>query len=159
MKQSILLGVVVVVFIVIYAFTMNHEILPIVVFLLFAIYMNEKHRRRTVDDTIRPSAMTVDALTAQYGQPEDVILLDATRANEAMGVILVYKNFFVVEGRRLDKDTITDITFNNCGTPYARDEYQVIIDTNSPEDGYIHVKTGYDATWTKEVTEDIKKNL
>ena len=103
--------------------------------------------------------MTVDDLTAQYGQPEDVILLDATRANEAMGVILVYKNFFVVEGRRLDKSVITDVTFNNSGTPYARDEYQVIIATNSPEDGYIHVKAGYDVAWTKSVAEEIRKNL
>ena len=93
------------------------------------------------------------------GEPEDVILLDATRGNEAMGVILVYKNFLVVEGRRLDKSAITDVTFNNSGTPYARDEYQVIIATNIPEIGYIHVKAGYDVAWTKGVAEEIRKNL
>lgn len=161
MKQSIILGVVIVALIVLYAYFTdnNHAILPLVGCFLFALFMNEKHRRRKTDDIIRPSAMTVDDLTAQYGQPEDVILLDATRANEAMGVILVYKNFFVVEGRRLDKSAITDVTFNNSGTPYARDEYQIIIATNSPEIGYIHVKTGYDVAWTKGVAEEIRKNI
>ena len=161
MKHSIILGVVTVALIALYVFSTNrdHVILLLVACLLFAIFMNEKHRRRKADDTIKPSAMTVDDLTAQYGQPEDVILLDATRANEAMGVILVYKSFFVVEGRRLDKSAITDVTFNNSGTPYARDEYQVIIATNSPEDSYIHVKAGYDVAWTKGVAEEIRKNL
>lgn len=161
MKQSIFLGVIIVALIVLYAYFTdnNHVILPLIGCFLFALYMNEKHRRRKADDTVKPSAMTVDELTAQYGEPEDVILLDATRGNEAMGVILVYKNFLVVEGRRLDKSAITDVTFNNSGTPYARDEYQVIIATNIPEIGYIHVKAGYDVAWTKGVAEEIRKNL
>ena len=159
MKLSIFLGVIAVAFIILCAFTMSFEVIPIVVFLLFAIFMNERHRRQRADGSDKPSAMTVDELTAQYGQPEDVILLNAARANEAMGVILAYKDFLVVEGRRIDKRDVTDVTFNNSGTPYAPGEYQVIIATSNPQDGYVHVKTGYDAAWTKDVTEEIKKNL
>ena len=105
----------------------------------------------------KPSEMTVDELTAEYGEPEDVILLNAARANEALGVILAYKDFLVVEGRRIDKSDITDVTFNNSGTPYAPGEYQVIIATSGQ--GFVHINTGYDATWTKDVVELIKKNL
>ena len=159
MKRSIILGIIAVALLVLYAICMNNDILPICALLLIAVFANEYFRRRHSQDEVRPFERTVDDLTAEYGEPEDVIILNATRINEAMGVILAYKNFLVVEGRRIEKRDIKDVTFNNSGTPYARGEYQVIIATNSPTDGHIHVKTGYDATWTKDVVEEIKNNL
>jgi hypothetical protein len=138
---------------------MNNDILPICALLLIAVFANEYYRRHHPKDEVKPFERTVDDLTAEYGEPEDVILLNATRANEAMGVILAYKDFLVVEGRRIEKSDITGVTFNNSGTPYAPGEYQVIIAAGPSQDDYIHVKTGYDATWTKDVVEQIRKNL
>ena len=159
MKRSIILGVIAVILLVIYATMMsNYVILPICAVLLLVIAANEYWRRHHTDDSVKPHERTVDELTAEYGEPDDVILVNATRANEAMGVILVYKDFFVVEGRRIDKRDITGVTFNNSGTPYARGEYQVIIDIRQGQD-YLHVNAGYDAAWTKDVAEEIKKNL
>ena len=155
MKRNIFLGAIAI------AAAVAGYFIPAVIVLLVAAIINLIQRKRGTDvnEAPKPSEMTVDELTAQYGEPEDVILLNAARANEALGVILAYKAFLVVEGRRIDKSDITGVTFNNSGTPYAPGEYQVIIATNSPTDGHIHVKTGYDATWTKDVVEEIKNNL
>ena len=159
MKRSIILGVIAVILLVIYSTMMDYVILPICAVLLLVIAAHEYWRRHHSDDSVsKPHELTVDELTAEYGEPDDVILVNATRANEAMGVILVYKDFFVVEGRRIEKRDITGVTFNNSGTPYARGEYQVIIDIKQGQD-YLHVNAGYDAAWTKDVAEEIKKNM
>lgn len=76
-----------------------------------------------------------------------------------MGVILAYKNFLVVEGRRIEKTDISDVTFNNSGTPYAQGEYQIIIAAGQKQKNYLHINAGYDAAWTMDVVEQIKKNL
>lgn len=153
MKRNIFLGAIAI------AAAVAGYFIPAVIVLLVAAIINLIQRKRGTDvnEAPKPSEMTVDELTAQYGEPEDVILLNAARANEALGVILVYKAFLVVEGRRIDKSDITGVTFNNSGTPYAPGEYQVIIATSSQ--GYLHVNAGYDAAWTKDVAEEIKKNL
>ena len=153
MKRNIFLGAIAI------AAAVAGFFIPAVFVLLIAAIINFIQRRRGTDvnEAPKPSEMTVDELTAQYGEPEDVILLNAVRANEALGVILAYKDFLVVEGRRIDKSNITGVTFNNSGTPYAPGEYQVIIATSSQ--GYLHVNAGYDAAWTKDVAEEIKKNL
>ena len=159
MKRSIILGVIAVILLVIYSTMMDDVILPICAVLLLVIAAHEYWRRHHSDDSVsKPHELTVDELTAKYGEPDDVILVNATRANEAMGVILVYKDFFVVEGCRIEKRDITGVTFNNSGTPYARGEYQVIIDIKQGQD-YLHVNAGYDAAWTKDVAEEIKKNM
>ena len=159
MKRSIILGVIAVALLVASIIIKSNDLMLLVFVVLFAIAVNEYHRRHRVEEEAKPYERTVDDLTAEYGEPEDVILLNATRANEAMGVILAYKNFFVVEGRRIEKRDITGVTFNNSGTPYARDEYQVIIAAGPSQGDYIHVKAGYDAAWTKDIVEQIKKNL
>ena len=159
MKRSIVLGVIAVALLVLYTTTMSSAFLPLIIIMVFALFSaivyNEFIRWRCGNEEAKPFVRTVDELTAQYGEPEDVILLNAARANEALGVILAYKDFLVVEGRRIDKSDITGVTFNNSGTPYAPGEYQVIIATLG--EGFIHVNTGYDATWTKDVVEEIKK--
>ena len=159
MKRSIILGVIAAALLVFYAIYMSPALLPICAVLLIAVFANEYYRRHHPKDEVKPFERTVDDLTTEYGEPEDVILLNATRANEAMGVILAYKDFLVVEGRRIEKSDITGVTFNNSGTPYAPGEYQVIIAAGSSQSDYIHINTGYDAAWTKDVVELIKKNL
>lgn len=159
MKRSIILGVIAAAMLVLYAIYMNNDILPICAVLLIAVFANEYYRRHHPKDEIKPFERTVDDLTAEYGEPEDVIIVNATRANEAMGVILAYKDFFVIEGRRIEKSDIKDVTFNNSGTPYTPSEYQVIIAAGQTQGDYVHVNAGYDAAWAKDVVEQIKQNL
>jgi hypothetical protein len=153
MKRNIFLGAIAI------AAAVAGYFIPAVIVLLVAAIINLIQRKRGTDvnEAPKPSEMTVDELTAQYGEPDDVILVNATRANEALGVILVYADFLIVEGRRMAKADITDVTFNNSGTPYAPGEYQVVIATAT--DGCRRISVGYDAAWAGDVAELIRKNL
>jgi hypothetical protein len=164
MKRSIILGIIAIALVGFYSLFMDGIILPLCIFLVIIaiiIWWEWMRKRNGEKETgqPQPSELTVDDLTTQFGQPEDVILLNAVRANEALGVILVYKDFFVIEGRRVDKSAITDVTLNNSGTPYVPGEYQVIIATNNKQTGYIHVNASYDAAWASDVAKEIKKHI
>ena len=115
MKRSVVLGVIAVALLVLYTTTMSSAFLPLIIIMVFALFSaivyNEFIRWRCGNEEAKPFVRTVDELTAQYGEPEDVILLNAARANEALGVILAYKDFLVVEGRRIDKSDITGIIY------------------------------------------------
>lgn len=164
MNRSIILGIIAIALVVFYSLWMDGITLPLCVFLIIVAiiigwkWMKKRNGENETDELL-PSELTVDDLTAQFGQPEDVILLNAARANEALGVILAYKDFLVVEGHRIDKSDITDVTFNNSGTPYAQGEYQIIIAAGQKQKNYLHINAGYDAAWTMDVVEQIKKNL
>ena len=163
MKRSIVLGVIAVALLVLYTTTMSNAFLPLIIIIVFALFsaivFNEFIHWRRGNEEAKPFVRTVDDLTAEFGQPEDVIIVDATRVNEALGVILAYKDFFIVEGRRIEKSDIKGVTFNNSGTPYTPSEYQVIIAAGQTQGDYVHVNAGYDAAWAKDVVEQIKHNL
>jgi len=102
---------------------------------------------------------TIDKLIAQYGTPEDIITVLATCANETTGAVLVYKDFFVIKGQRVNKSDIKEITFNNRAIAYTQNEYQIIVVVEKEAGSNIHIDTGADLTWTREVAEQIKQHL
>ena len=90
---------------------------------------------------------TLDTLIAQYGQPDDVVVIDPSRANEPFGVILVYRSgrFLIAAGKRIPFDSITSISAKNSATPYTVGQYQILINTNDKLLGTLHLNAGYDA--------------
>ena len=80
---------------------------------------------------------TLDTLIAQYGQPDDVVVIDPSRANEPFGVILIYS--------AIPFDSITSISAKNSATPYTVGQYQILINTNDKLLGTLHLNAGYDA--------------
>lgn len=66
----------------------------------------------------RNSMSTVDELILLNGEPDDVILLDPTRGNDAQGVILVYmeRRWFIINGEGISFDDIEVVTFNNTSS-------------------------------------------
>ena len=73
--------------------------------------------KKKEDDSAEPCKnKTVDELIAQYGDPDDLVLLDASRGNEAEGVVLVYDkgDFLIVNGEKINKSDISEVTFKNA---------------------------------------------
>ena len=102
-----------------------------------------------------------EEMIEKYGEPDDVVILNAARASEPEATIAVYRQarFLVIGGYKIDRDKITSVTFNNSGTPYTPSEYQVVIATLSKELPYIHMKVGYDLEWATDVTLQINRQL
>ena len=111
---------------------------------------------------------TLQDLIATYGTPDDIIVTDATRGNEIEGAILAYdkggrsgKGFFVCNGFVLDKDSITDITFNNnFGTAFGLpDEFQLVVSTNEESRPKVYIRGGNDIDMVKDIVTQMKSHL
>ena len=78
---------------------------------------------------------------------DDVVVIDASRANEPFGVILVYHSgrFLIAAGKRIPFDSITGISAKNSATPYTVGQYQILINTSDKQLGTLHLNAGYDA--------------
>lgn len=100
---------------------------------------------------------TLDTLIEQYGQPDDVVVIDASRANEPFGVILIYSSgrFLIAAGKRIPFDSITGISSKNSATPYTVGQFQILINTNDKQLGSLHLNAGYDAQFATEAATQV----
>ena len=102
---------------------------------------------------------TVDDYIAQHGEPEAMVLLDATRSNELNAVVLIYDHELVVNGESIDRVAVTDITFNNASNPYVNCDYQMVLTTTLPDSPVVRTPIGSDAEWASEVTRQLAQAI
>ena len=130
----------------------------VVVVLIIARYREKKGKRSPV--VIRPS---LNSLIIQYGEPDDMIVVNPTRGNESTGVILVYEqqDLLIVNGEPLDKSDIKDVSFSNYAVPFTPNDYRIIITTSLPVRDVIRIPmgAGNDAEYAKEVVRQIRMAL
>ena len=102
-----------------------------------------------------------DQLVRTYGDPDNLIIVDATRANETDGAILVYSKdrFLVVEGIKVYFNEIEEVTFHNDQHIYSLPQYVVVINTRLHDHASIRLQAGPDVTWAGEVVAEIKKSI
>lgn len=155
MKRSDVLAIVAVLAIVLVATYYNAFVLFALV-LFFPFFIWRISRKKDARLQAVP-CLTVDEAHAKYGEPDESIIVDATRANEAEGCILVYKQrrLFVIAGEPVGMDTIADVTSLNTATPYTVGQYQVVLTTTLRDRQYIRIDAGMDAEWAKDVAMEI----
>lgn len=145
-------------------------LIPIVIFAIIFCAFLFKRCKEPQDNLIEEEQpqQTLQDLIASYGTPDEIIVTDATRGNEIQGAVLVYNKggnkgngFFVCNGEVLDKDSITDITFNNnFGTAFGLpDEFQVVISTNMESHPKVYVRGGNDIEMVNEIVTQMKSYL
>lgn len=145
-------------------------IIPTIIFAVIACALLTKRCRPPKDTVIREERKqkTLQDLIYIHGNPDEVIVTDATRGNEIDGVVLAYnkggldnKGFLVCNGKVVDKKSITDITFNNnYGTAFGLpDEFQVVLSTNEESRPKIHIRAGNDIDTAKEIVTQLKSQL
>ena len=100
----------------------------------------------------------------RYGNPDVVVVVDASRGNEPDGAVLVYDaggmdggGFFVYDGMVVSKKSVADVTFHNAALPYVANAYYVVVSTKGEKAKKIHIYAGNDVIWAREVCEEIKK--
>lgn len=154
MKKEIIISIVAAIAILLVAFQVNAYVLfALVLFVPFVLYRKGKHKDEPNDSHL----LSLEEATTQYGEPDDCIVVDSTRANEAIGCILVYqqKRILVVAGEPLSMDDILDVTTVNTATPYTMGQYQLVLTTKKPEREYIRMEVGLDAAWAKDVATEV----
>ena len=109
----------------------------------------------------RVTYSSVEEVEAKYGEPEDVVVLDATKANELQGVILFYQaqDKMIVVGEEMRLSDLEGVMSKNLATPYTIDEYAVVIATKDPQRPTIQLRVGYDGGLAGEIAAEIDKHI
>lgn len=109
----------------------------------------------------RVTYASIEEVEAKYGEPEDVVVLDATKANEPQGVILFYlaQDKMIVAGEEMKLSDLEGVMPKNLATPYVADEYAVILTTKDPARPTVRLRVGYDGGFAGELAGQIDKHI
>ena len=116
-------------------------------------------KKKPEDSSESRKNKTVDELIAKYGDPDDIILLDASRGNEADSVVLVYDSMMMINGEKINKSDISEVTFKNAAIAYLPDDYQVILISKNPNIPPIQLHVGYERKWAMKVVEQLQHHV
>ena len=107
----------------------------------------------------RVTYASIEEVKQKYGEPEDVVVLDATKANELQGVILFYpsQDKMIVVGEEMKLSDLEGVMSKNLATPYSLDEYAVILATKDPARPTIQLRVGYYGGLAGEIAAQIDK--
>ena len=105
----------------------------------------------------RAAFANTEEVELKYGEPDDVVVLDASKANELSALVLFYtaQDVMVVAGEELKIIDMVSVIPKNMATPYTVDEYAVIITTKNPQYPTIHLRVGYDGGLAREIASQI----
>ena len=116
-------------------------------------------KKKPEDSSESRKNKTVDELIAKYGDPDDIILLDASRGNEVDSVVLVYNSTMMINGEKINKSDISEVTFKNAAIAYLPDDYQVILISKNPKIPQIQLHVGYERKWAMKVVEQLQHHV
>lgn len=122
------------------------------------LFWNKK-QSKMVPDPKKNHPKTVDELIAKYGDPDDIVLLDASRGNEVDSVVLVYDSMMIINGEKINKSDISEVTFKNAAIAYLPDDYQVILISKNPKIPQIQLHVGYERKWAMKVVEQLQHHV
>ncbi|MCR4917061.1 MAG: hypothetical protein K6A96_15055 [Prevotella sp.] len=159
MKRNIVLAVIAIILLTFYLVTYAG---PYALLMLLAIplaYFLLRIREKT--ETTGVTYASVEEVEQKYGEPDDVVVLDASRANELPALILFYSanDVVVVAGEELKLSNLVSVMPKNMATPYTVDEYAVIISTNDPNRPIIQLRVGYDGGLAREIATQIDTHI
>ncbi len=155
MKRAVILPAVAIILLAIYAG-------PYLLLLLLAIPIGYFFINRL--EKAAPKRITyanIEEVEAKYGQPDDVVVLSATRANESQALMLFYKGLdkVIVCGEEMKLSDLEGVMSKNMATPYTIDEYAVVIATKDPLHPTIQLRVGYDGGLAGEIAAEIDKHI
>ncbi len=136
-------------------------ILALFVLLGVFIYLARKHSDKDLAafTAQKDEPDTVDGFVEAHGEPEAVVVLDATRSNELNYVVLVYENELIVNGEPIERGKITNVTFNNANNPYVNSDYQLVLTTTIPDKTTVRTRVGSDSQWASEVATQLAQYI
>lgn len=104
---------------------------------------------------------TIEDVESKYGEPDDVVVLDASRANELPCLVLFYsaQDVMIAAGEELRISDMTSVMPKNMATPNTIDEYVVMITTKNPQRPTIQLGVGYDGGLATDIAAQIYAHI
>ncbi|MBQ5970894.1 MAG: hypothetical protein IJL45_00600 [Prevotella sp.] len=121
---------------------------------------NYMAKRDEAVDT-RHTYSTLDEVTTLYGEPDDVVVLDATRANELTALILFYntRGIAIVDSHEIAINDITGVAPKNLAIPYMPDDYGIVLSTSLPVCSTIQLSVAGEMGFAQEIASQIATHL
>ena len=103
---------------------------------------------------------SVEEVQEKYGEPDDVVVLNAVRANELQALILFYsaQDKMIVAGEEMKISDMTGVMAKNMATPYTIDEQAVVLNMKDPNRPTVHLRVGYDCGLAGEIAAQIDRH-
>ena len=104
---------------------------------------------------------SLEEVEEEFGMPDDVVVLDASRANELPALVLFYdlRDLMIAAGEPLKLSDLISVVPKNMATPYTIDEYAVILTTSIPDRPTIPLRVGYDNGLAMEIARQIDAHI
>ena len=93
------------------------------------------------------------------GEPDDVIVVNPTKANEPDGSILIYRKegVLVFFDKKIPLDKIVDVSVTNVSNPYIPGAYHLLLVLS---DGKVaHIPAGSDREWANEALLQLREAI
>ena len=164
MKRTILLSVIAVILLVIFVlFGGTGDGALIFLVLLLLVFLSKfffKKEHGKIEENV-PSYQSLAAVIQQYGEPDDTIVLDASRANELSSLILFYheKDLALIDSHEVKISELTGVAPKNLASPYTVDEWAVVINTKNRQYSTFRLRVGYDGGLASEIANRIYENM
>ena len=159
MKRKFVLTIIAIILLVLYTLHQaGRYALLLLVFIPLIYFLLKLTEKKGKTNKIYTSVEEVEQL---YGDPDDVVLLDASRANELAALILFYpaRDVMIVAGEEMKLSNLVSVMPKNMATPYTVDEYAVILSTNDPNRPTVQLRVGYDGGLAREIATQIDSHI
>ena len=155
MKRSTILAVIAIILLAVYA---GPALLLLLLVIPLAYYFNKRKEETELPRVVYAS---IEEVKEKYGEPDDVVVLDPSRANELSALILFYsaQDVMVMAGEEFKISNIISVIPKNMATPYTIDEYAVVISTKDPQRQTIYLRVGYYSGQASEIAAQIAAHL
>lgn len=114
------------------------------------IVLKKRPPRVLPDDDVADVPETVTEPTRLPQEPDELIVVNPTKANEPEGSILLYRKegVLVFGDKQIPLDMITDVSMNNVSDPYILGAYHLLLVLSNGQ--VVHIPAGQDREWANE---------
>ena len=114
------------------------------------IVLKKRPPRVLPDDDVADVPETITEPAQLPQEPDDLIVVNPTKANEPEGSILLYRKegVLVFGNKQIPLDMITDVSMNNVSDPYILGAYHLLLVLSNGQ--VIHIPAGQDREWANE---------
>ena len=114
------------------------------------IVLKKRSPRVLPDDDVADVPETVTETTRLPQEPDELIVVNPTKANEPEGSILLYRKegVLVYGDKQIPLDMITDVSMKNVSDPYILGAYHLLLVLSNGQ--VVHIPAGQDREWANE---------
>lgn len=114
------------------------------------IVLKKRPPRVLPDDDVADVPETVTETTRLPQEPDELIVVNPTKANDPEGSILLYRKegVLVFGNKQIPLDMITDASMKNVSDPYILGAYHLLLVLSNGQ--VVHIPAGQDREWANE---------